>query len=251
MNRSQTRPEISEDGFETGSWAFRCRHPLFPLVRGVHREHLVPWIRSSYQKSICPAPKGARAGQIDFGRNRHLYPFEIVFVLAAHPRRGVPRFFSRVGFQFGCYCQQDLRSKSCLRGTSPLDQKFLPKVDLPGPKRGEGRPNRFWQEPTPLSIRNCFFLAAHPRRKILTDSPGQSYRERVAGCLRGLGTQNATAPTRPRVGAATCGSDFWSRGLGARARESGWCGSETLALRQGVLDRCVAGIPLKSLRNCA
>jgi hypothetical protein len=41
MNRSQTRPEIGEGGFETGSWAFRCRHPLFPLVRGVRREHLV------------------------------------------------------------------------------------------------------------------------------------------------------------------------------------------------------------------
>jgi hypothetical protein len=40
MNRSQTRPEIGEGGFETGSWAFRCRHPLFPLVRGVRREHL-------------------------------------------------------------------------------------------------------------------------------------------------------------------------------------------------------------------
>jgi two-component system response regulator RstA len=38
MNRSQTRPEIGEGGFETGSWAFRCRHPLFPLVRGVRRE---------------------------------------------------------------------------------------------------------------------------------------------------------------------------------------------------------------------
>jgi hypothetical protein len=45
MNRSQTRPEIGEGGFETGSWAFRCRHPLFPLVRGapvcrVRRAHL-------------------------------------------------------------------------------------------------------------------------------------------------------------------------------------------------------------------
>jgi hypothetical protein len=40
MNRSQTRPEIGEGGFETGCWAFRCRHPLFPLVRGVRREHL-------------------------------------------------------------------------------------------------------------------------------------------------------------------------------------------------------------------
>jgi ribosomal protein S12 methylthiotransferase len=49
---------------------------------------------------------------------------------------------------------------------SPLDQKFLPKVDLPGPKRGEGRPNRFWQEPTPLSIGKCFVLAAHPRRGV-------------------------------------------------------------------------------------
>jgi hypothetical protein len=50
--------------------------------------------------------------------------------------------------------------------SSPLDQKFLPEVDLPGPKRGEGRPNRFWQEPTPLSIGKCFVLAAHPRRGV-------------------------------------------------------------------------------------
>jgi hypothetical protein len=50
--------------------------------------------------------------------------------------------------------------------SSPLDQKFLPKVDLRGPKRGEGRPNRFWQEPTPLSIGKCFVLAAHPRRGV-------------------------------------------------------------------------------------
>jgi DNA ligase (NAD+) len=40
MNRPQTRPEIGEGGFETGSWAFRCRHPLLPMVRGVRREHL-------------------------------------------------------------------------------------------------------------------------------------------------------------------------------------------------------------------
>jgi hypothetical protein len=93
MNRSQTRPEIGEGGFETGSWAFRCRHPLFPLVRGVRREHLVPWIRSSYQKSICPAPKGARAGQIDFGRNRHLYPLESVLFWRRIRAAESPAFF--------------------------------------------------------------------------------------------------------------------------------------------------------------
>jgi hypothetical protein len=44
MNRSQTRPEIGEGRLETVYWAFRCRRPLFPLVRGVRRE-LVPWKR--------------------------------------------------------------------------------------------------------------------------------------------------------------------------------------------------------------
>jgi hypothetical protein len=57
-------------------------------------------------------------------------------------------------------------SRLAPRASSPLDQKFLPKVDLPGPKRGEGRPNRFWQQPTPLSIGKCFVLAAHPRRGV-------------------------------------------------------------------------------------
>jgi hypothetical protein len=60
----------------------------------------------------------------------------------------------------------NIASRLTPRSTSPLDQKFLPKVDLPGPKRGEGRPNRFWQEPTPLSIGKCFVLAAHPRRGV-------------------------------------------------------------------------------------
>jgi hypothetical protein len=53
---------------------------------------LVPWIRSSYQKSICPAKRGE-------GRPKRFWqeptPLSIgkCFVLAAHPRRGVPRFF--------------------------------------------------------------------------------------------------------------------------------------------------------------
>jgi hypothetical protein len=63
------------------------------MTRSFRREHLVPWIRSSYQKSICPAPKEARAGQIDFGRNRHLYPLESVLFWRRIRAAESPAFF--------------------------------------------------------------------------------------------------------------------------------------------------------------
>jgi TRAP transporter TAXI family solute receptor len=63
------------------------------LADALSVQQLVPWIRSSYQKSICPAPKGARAGQIDFGRNRHLYPLESVLFWRRIRAAESPAFF--------------------------------------------------------------------------------------------------------------------------------------------------------------
>jgi hypothetical protein len=74
-------------------------------------------------KVDLPGPKRGPAKSILAGTDTSIHWKVFCFGGASAPRS--PPLFSRVGFQFGCYCQQDLRSKSCLRGTSSRDHTPL------------------------------------------------------------------------------------------------------------------------------